>query len=80
MYSVVCIVYFVILIIKLTCSIEEPLCGNAIKSLLLFLLFLFLYNLVRNEIKRETVACGSDESRKIEKEVGRLILLTNGII
>jgi hypothetical protein len=41
--------------------------------------FLFLYNLVRNEIKRETVACGSDESRKIEKEVGRL-LLTNGII
>lgn len=26
-------------------------------------------NEVRNEIKRETVACGSDESRKIEKEV-----------
>jgi hypothetical protein len=30
------------LIIKLTCSIEETLCGNAIKTLLLLLLLLLL--------------------------------------
>jgi hypothetical protein len=35
MYCILCY-----LITKLTCSIEEPLCGNAIKSLLLLLLLL----------------------------------------
>ena len=36
MYCILCY-----LITKLTCSIEEPLCGNAIKSLLLLLLLLY---------------------------------------
>ena len=38
MYCILCY-----LIIKLTCSIEEPLCGNAIKSLLLLLLFIIIH-------------------------------------
>ena len=42
MYCILCY-----LITKLTCSIEEPLCGNAIKSLLLLLLFLKYFNLFR---------------------------------
>jgi hypothetical protein len=33
MYCIICY-----LIIKLTCSIEEPLCGNAIKSLLFIII------------------------------------------
>jgi hypothetical protein len=37
MYCILCY-----LIIKLTCSIEETLCGNAIKSLSLLLLLLLL--------------------------------------
>ena len=43
MYCILCY-----LITKLTCSIEEPLCGNAIKSLLLLLLLLFYQKSPKN--------------------------------
>ena len=56
MYCILCY-----LIIKLTCSIEEPLCGNAIKSLLL-LFIIIIYG-------KKTISCASQSDASSDMDL-----------
>ena len=67
MYCILCY-----LITKLTCSIEEPLCGNAIKSLLLLLLLLLL--------RVERIACIIEKLPYIDKTNFMTFLISKNIL
>jgi hypothetical protein len=41
---------------------------------------LYLYRLVKNEFRKETVSCGSGGSRNVEKEVKKVYLPGNFLI
>ena len=59
---------------QLTTLIETAVCICIYLIMQLCLRVTFpLYNVVKSEIRRETLACGPDESRIVEQEVGCLL-------